>query len=164
MHTGAHLLVVDRRVASHPAIHQYDTPMSPNQGKTAVCGFHLCRMTSRGRWSLVAINRAPAPQLSVTPCWCRRLVGVISSDLPNFNLARPVHVVANCNELISQHVIYSLYIRYNLSFVQLRKIWVLARQVRSYAWTGRPKTRQGGMGISTRTRNWSFHRSNSRLF
>ena len=31
-------LVVDTRVASHPAIHQYATLMSPNQGETAVCG------------------------------------------------------------------------------------------------------------------------------
>ena len=34
-------LVVDTRVASHPTIHRYATLMSPNQGKTAVCGFSI---------------------------------------------------------------------------------------------------------------------------
>ena len=33
---------------------------------------------------LVAVKRAPVLQPPVTPCWCRRLVGEISGDLPNF--------------------------------------------------------------------------------
>ena len=61
-----------------PSVRHTDEPQSGRN--SCLWLFHLCRMTSNGGGrSLVAVNRAPAPQPPET-LRCRRLVGVISSD------------------------------------------------------------------------------------
>ena len=74
------------------------------------------RDLARGCWEGEGDHWLPSIGLQppVTPCWCRSLVDIISSDLSNFNLARPVHAVSVFPDVVTGVVVVG--VTYNCKY------------------------------------------------